>query len=36
VKATLTVDAQGMVEKTVMPVGSLEMVQERVSVTGSP
>ncbi len=37
VKATLTVDAQGMVEKAVMPVGNdLEMVQERVSVSGSP
>jgi hypothetical protein len=37
VKATLTVDAQGMVEKAVVPVGNnLEMVQERVSVTGSP
>jgi len=36
VKATLTVDARGMVEKAVVPMGSLEMVQERVSVSGTP
>lgn len=36
VKGTLTVDAQGMIEKAVLPMGSLEMVQERVSVSGTP
>jgi hypothetical protein len=36
VKAMLTVDARGMVEKAVVPMGSLEMVQERVSVSGTP
>jgi len=30
------VDAQGMVEKAVVPVGKMEMVQERVSVSGTP
>jgi hypothetical protein len=35
-KGTLTVDAQGMVEKMVLPMGDLELVQERVSVSGTP
>jgi hypothetical protein len=35
-KVALTVDAQGMVEKAVVPVGKMEMVQERVSVSGTP
>ncbi|WP_257461612.1 hypothetical protein [Archangium lipolyticum] len=36
-EATLTVDAQGMVEKAeVSFTGNLRMVQERVSVSGSP
>ncbi|HYO52361.1 hypothetical protein [Archangium sp.] len=35
-EGTLTMDAQGMVEKAVVPMGGLEMVQERVSVRGAP
>ncbi len=35
-KVTVTVDAQGMVEKAVVPMGGMEMVQERVSVSGTP
>jgi hypothetical protein len=36
-EATLTVDAQGLVEKAELPfMGDLRMVQERVSVSGSP
>ncbi|MFY0572816.1 hypothetical protein ACN28E_54550 [Archangium lansingense] len=35
-KGTLTVDAQGMPEKLVMPLGKMEMVQERISVSGAP
>jgi hypothetical protein len=35
-KATLTLDAQGLVEKAVVPMGELELVQERMSVSGTP
>lgn len=35
-KGALTVDAQGMVEKAVLPMGGLELVRERVSVRGTP
>jgi hypothetical protein len=35
-KVTVTVDAQGMAEKAVVPMGNLQMVQERVSVSGTP
>jgi hypothetical protein len=36
-KVSLTVDAQGMAEKVVVPLGGkLELVQERVSVSGTP
>ncbi len=35
-QGTLTVDARGMVEKAVVPMGGLDMVQERVSVRGAP
>ena len=36
-KGTVTMDAQGMIEKVVMPMGGgMEMVQERVNVRGTP
>jgi hypothetical protein len=35
-KGTLTLDAQGMTEKVVTPMGGTEMVRERVSVRGTP
>ncbi|HEX5748513.1 MAG TPA: hypothetical protein VFZ09_19900 [Archangium sp.] len=35
-KATLTLDAQGMGEKMVAPLGDTEMVRERVRVRGTP
>ncbi|QRK11401.1 hypothetical protein JQX13_15800 [Archangium violaceum] len=35
-KMTLSVDAQGMAEKVTIPMGSMQMVQERVSVSGTP
>jgi len=36
-KGSVTVDAQGMVEKVVMPMGNdLELVQQRMSVSGTP
>ncbi|WNG41401.1 hypothetical protein F0U61_52695 [Archangium violaceum] len=35
-KVSLTVDAQGLAEKVTIPVGSMQMVQERVSVSGTP
>ncbi|AKI98716.1 hypothetical protein ATI61_106112 [Archangium gephyra] len=35
-KATLTLDSQGMTEKVVTPLGGTEMVQERVSARGTP
>jgi hypothetical protein len=36
VKVSVTVDAQGMPEKLVVPLGELQLVQERVSVSGTP
>ncbi|MFE8603846.1 hypothetical protein [Archangium violaceum] len=35
-KATLTVDAQGMTEKLMTPMGGTELVQERVQARGMP
>lgn len=32
----LTVDAQGLAQKVVVPMGELELVQERVSTSGTP
>jgi hypothetical protein len=35
-KGTITVDSQGMSEKVVIPLGGMDLVQERVSVSGAP